>query len=87
MTKTNKEVIAKKITPLVIGCYDEKMETLNKTNLKKVLNELEYDLDTRIEVFINRKKHIIEVCNVDDEVDFEVLTMSEFNRRNGEQID
>ena len=84
MTKTNKEVIAEKITPFEIGCYDKKMETLNKTNLKKVLDELEYDLDTRIEVFINRKKHIIEVCNVDDEVDFEVLTISEFNRRNGE---
>ena len=84
MTKANREVIADKIAPLVIGCYDKKMNDLNKTNLKKVLNELEYDLDTRVEVFINRKKHIIEICNVDDEVDFEVLTMSEFNRRNGE---
>ena len=84
MTKTNKEVLANKIAPLVIGCYDKKMKDLNQTNLKKVLNELEYDLDTRVEVFINRKKHIIEICNVDDEVDFEVLTMSEFRNRNGE---
>lgn len=83
MTRTNREVIADKIAPLVIGCYDKKMNDLNQNNLKKVLNELEYD-DTRIEVFINRKKHIIEVCNVDDEVDFEVLTMSEFRGRNGE---
>ena len=84
MTKANREVIAEKIAPLIIGCYDEKMDNLNQTNLKKVLNDLEYDLDTRIEVFINRKKHIIEVCNVDNEVDFEVLTMSEFRNRNGE---
>lgn len=84
MAKTNREIIVNKIAPLVIGCYDKKMDDLNKTNLKKVLNELEYDLDTRIKVFINRKKHIIEVCNVDDEVDFEVLTMSEFRSRNGE---
>ena len=84
MTRTNKEVIANKIAPLKTGCYDKKMNDLNQTNLKKVLNELEYDLDTRVEVFINRKKHIIEVCNVDDEVDFEVLTMSEFRNRNGE---
>ena len=84
MAKTNREVIAEKIEPLKIGCYDKKMDDLNKTNLKKVLNELEYDLDTRVEVFINRKKHIIEICNVDDEVDFEVLTMSEFRNRNGE---
>ena len=83
MAKTNKEVIAKKIAPFVIGCYDEKMETLNKTNLKKVLDELEYD-DTRIEVFINRKKHIVEIHFVDDEVDFEVLTMAEFRFKNGE---
>ena len=84
MTKTNREIIAEKIMPFEIGCYDKKMDDLNQTNLKKVLNELEYYLDTRIEVFINRKKHIIEVCNVDDEVDFEVLTMSEFRNRNGE---
>lgn len=84
MTKTNREVIANKIAPLEIGCYDKKIEELNQTNLKKVLNELEYDLDTTVEVFINRKKHIIEVCNVDNEVDFEVLTMSEFRSRNGE---
>ena len=84
MAKTNREVIADKIAPLEIGCYDKKMEDLNQTNLKKVLNELEYDLDTRVEVFINRKKHIIEICNVDNEVDFEVLTMSEFRNRNGE---
>ena len=83
MTKTNKEIIAEKIEPLVIGCYDKKMETLNKTNLKKVLDELEYD-DTRIEVFINRKKHIVEIHFVDDEVDFEVLTMAEFRFKNGE---
>lgn len=84
MTKANREVIADKIAPLVIGCYDKKMNDLNQINLKKVLNELEYDLDTRAEVFINRKKHIIEICNVDDEVDFEVLTMSELRNRNGE---
>ena len=84
MTKANREVIADKIAPLVIGCYDKKMNDLTQTNLKKVLNELEYDLDTRVEVFINRKKHIIEICNVDNEVDFEVLTMSEFRSRNGE---
>ena len=83
MAKTNKEVIAKKIAPFEIGCYDKKMEVLNKTNLKKVLDELEYD-DTRIEVFINRKKHIVEIHFVDDEVDFEVLTMAEFRFKNGE---
>ena len=83
MTKTNREVIAEKIAPFEIGCYDEKMETLNKTNLKKVLDNMEYD-DTRIEVFINRKKHIVEIHFVDDEVDFEVLTMEEFRFRNGE---
>ena len=83
MAKTNREVIAEKIAPFEIGCYDKKMEDLNKTNLKKVLNELEYD-DTRIEVFINRKKHIVEIHFVDDEVDFEVLTMAEFRFKNGE---
>lgn len=68
-----------------IGCYDEKMDLLNKTNLDKVIKALSYGSDTDVEVCINRKKYVVEICMDGlDEVDFHMLTKAEHKERYGE---
>lgn len=70
---------------LPIGCYDKEMDLLNKNNLIKVIKALSYGSDTDVEVCINRKKYIVEICMDGlDEVDFHVLTTAEHKERYGE---
>lgn len=80
----NRETI-QAVLELPIGCYDEKMDLLNKTNLDKVIKALSYGSDTDVEVCINRKKYIVEICMDGlEEIDFHVLTKAEYKERYGE---
>ena len=82
--KTNKQIIIEKIKSegYDIGIYDKFIDKLNKTNLKKVLDNIRYTSDTK--VFIDRKPFIVEIDEVDNEVDFNVLTLKEYEYRYGE---
>lgn len=81
--KTNKEIIVNKIKSegYTLGIYDNTLNKLNKQNLKKVLDNIRYTSDTK--VFINRKPYIIEISEVDSEVDFNALTLAEYENRYG----
>ena len=81
--KTNKEIIVNKIKSegYILGIYDNTLNKLNKQNLKKVLDNIKYISDVKI--FINRKPYIIEISEVDSEVDFNVLTLTEYENRYG----
>ena len=81
--KTNKEIIINKIKSegYILGIYDNTLNKLNKQNLKKVLDNIKYISDTK--VFINRKPYIIEISEVDSEVDFNALTLAEYENRYG----
>ena len=81
--KTNKEIIVNKIKSegYILGIYDNTLNKLNKQNLKKVLDNIKYISDTK--VFINRKPYIIEISEVDSEVDFNALTLAEYENRYG----
>ena len=81
--KTNKEIIVNKIKSegYTLGIYDNTLNKLNKQNLKKVLDNIKYTSDTK--VFINRKPYIIEISEVDSEVDFNALTLAEYENRYG----
>ena len=85
--KTNKQIIIEKIKSegYEIGIYDKLIDKLNKTNLKKVLDNIRYTSDTRI--CINRKPFIVEISEVDNEIDFNVLTLREYKYRYGEWED
>lgn len=80
---TNKEIIEIKANKdgLVIGCWDDKMESLNKKELQKVLDSMEYDVDVKI----GRKLHVVEIDVVDNEIDFSVLTKGEYINRYGDE--
>lgn len=79
----NKEVIINKIKSegYTLGIYDNTLDKLNKQNLKKVLDNIKYVSDTK--VFINRKPYIVEISEIDSEIDFNVITLDEYESRYG----
>ena len=85
--KTNKEIIINKIKSegYIIGIYDNQLNKLNKQNLKKVLDNIKYVSDTK--VFINRKSYIVEISEVDNEIDFNVISLNEYESRYGKFLE
>lgn len=87
----NKQVIQSvlKANNMVLGCWDSDIERLNKTNLKKVLEEIPYQSATSIKVFINRVPHMVSLDFIEDagtvEADFSILTLKEYIDRYGEE--
>jgi len=82
---TNKEKIQNEAQKhdLTIGCWDDKLESLTQKELKKVLENLQYQEDT--DVSIKRKPHVVEIDIVDNEVDLKILTKEEFINRYGDE--
>ena len=87
MKKTNREIIVEKLKSegYVLGCWDKQLDKLNKSNLKKVLDNIRYTSDTK--VFIDRKPFIVEISECDNEIDFNVLTLKEYQYRYGKWED
>ena len=85
--KTNKQIIIEKVLSegYELGIYNKYLDKLNKTNLKKVLDNIRYTSDTKI--CINRKPFIVEISEVDNEIDFNVITLKEYEYRYGEWED
>ena len=85
--KTNKEIIINKIKSegYTLGIYDNMLDKLNKQNLKKVLDNIKYVSDTK--VFINRKPYIVEISEIDNEIDFNAMTLNEYESRYGKFVE
>lgn len=83
MKKTNREIIVEKLKSegYILGCWDKQLDKLNKSNLKKVLDNIRYENDTK--VFYNRKPFIVEISECDNEIDFNVLSLKEYEYRYG----
>lgn len=83
----NKDKIVKRIEKegYKLGTWDNTLNKLNTTNLKKVLDNIKYQSDTKIN--INRKPYIVEMDEVDGEIDLNVLTLSEYEDRYGKWED
>ena len=72
MKKTNREIIVEKVfnEGYDMGIYDKFLDKLNKNNLKKVLDNIRYENDTK--VFYNRKPKKIKISECNNEIDFNV---------------
>lgn len=79
----NKDRIEKALNKLGygIGCYDKTIERLNSNNLKKVMDNVKYSEDTK--VLINRKPYIVQIDEVDNEIDFNIITLGEYEEQYG----
>ncbi|MEG1597784.1 MAG: hypothetical protein RR359_05890 [Bacilli bacterium] len=68
-----------------IGIYNSLVTKMNSSNLRKILENIPYQADTK--VFINRVPYIVEIDIVDsikeNEVDLNVITLSEYESRYG----
>lgn len=84
MTTTNRNIVEKqaKKLGLELGCYNKGIEKLNRNNLKKVLDNMEFENDT--DVFINRRLHVVEIDRVDNEIDLNILSKDEYIGRYGD---
>jgi hypothetical protein len=82
---TNRKKIEEtiKVDGYKIGGYSDLMEKLNKKELEKVLiNAIScYDVDVKI----NRKEYVVQIDNVDDEIDFTIITKTEYINRYGNE--
>ena len=87
MKKTNREIIVEKVfnEGYDMGIYDKFLDKLNKSNLKKVLDNIRYTSDTK--VFYNRTAYVVEISECDNEIDFNVLTLKEYEYRYGKWED
>lgn len=86
---TNKELVLKKIDSIdmgreiKLGGWDSLIESLSKKELNKVLENIEYEADT--DVSIKRKAYVVQIDIVEDEVDFNVITKTEYISRYGNE--
>ena len=87
MKKTNREIIVEKLKSegYILGCWDKQLDKLNKSNLKKVLDNIRYTSDTKI--FYNRIPFIVEISECNNEIDFNVLSLKEYEYRYGKWED
>ena len=79
----NCEKIVKRVDAegYMMGCYDRQIEKLNSQNLKKVLDNIKWKND--VKVFLNRKPYIVQLDEVDGEIDFNMISLSEYESRYG----
>ena len=78
---TNRKIIEKVLNNngYIIGCWNSNMEKLSTRSINKVINMLNTYTDTDIHVTVNKIKYIVEVSSCDNEVDFNVITLKEYN--------
>ena len=88
MKKTNREIIVEKVfnEGYDMGIYDKFLDKLNKNNLKKVLDNIRYENDTK--VFYNRTAYVVQIDNsIDLEVDFNMISLETYISMFGEWED
>ena len=83
---TNRQRIQKEINKkgsnFKIGCWDKQVELLNYNNLKKVINNIGENTD--VEIHINRKKYICQLTNIDNEIDFNIISRTDYMDQYGD---
>lgn len=84
--KTNKERVVKQIEKLgyVLGVYDNGLDLLNERWIKKVVNSIGDDGD--VLVYLNRKKYVVELHTVDNEIDLIMYSKEEYISRYGDEF-
>ena len=68
----------------VIGCYDKRLEDLKYMALKKVWDNALMLEHTDVHIKINGVEHIVEIATIDNEKDFNVMTVEEYRNQYGD---
>lgn len=85
---TNKEKLTKAINGMgyELGCYRNAIESLAPNQLKKILEGVKYG-NTDIKVSMKRTPHIVEISYVDNEIDFNIMTLSDYENQYGRKFE
>ena len=78
---SNRDIIEKVLNNngYKIGCWNSNMEKLSTRSINKVINMLNTYTDTDIHVTVNKIKYVVEVSSCYNEIDFNVITLKEYN--------
>lgn len=85
MTTRNKTIITKKAEALgkAVGLWDSELEKVSLKELTKVTDGMDFGGSTDIPVSIRRKKYVVEIATVDNEIDFKLYSQQEFEETYG----
>lgn len=64
-----------------VGCFNPMINDISKRSLTKVLDNIEYEVDTK--VYIRRKPHIVEINIIGNEIDMDICTLDYYNSNYG----
>lgn len=84
---SNREKLAEFLegSELSIGCYDKNIDKLSVTNFNKILSAVDSRYDALdIDVSLNRKKYVVELFIVDNEVDLNLISKENYQAQYGD---
>lgn len=83
----NREKLATKLKEenLTIGCYQQQIEHLSEDDLNKVLEQMLHG-SCDVQVTLNNQPFVVEVYHVDKEVDFELISESDYEMQYGRTV-
>ena len=64
-----------------LWCFNPMINDISKRSLTKVLDNIEYEVDTK--VYIKRKPYIVEINIIGNEVDLDICTLDYYNSNHG----
>ena len=64
-----------------LWCFNPMINDISKRSLAKVLDNIEYEVDTK--VYIKRKPYIVEINIIGNEVDMDICTLDYYNSNYG----
>ena len=64
-----------------VGCFNPMINDISKRSLLKVLDNIQYEVDTK--VYIKRKPYIVEINIIGNEVDLDICTLDYYNSNYG----
>lgn len=71
---------------LTIGCYDKAIDGLSEKEFIKVLEKVEYGSGD-VQVILNNQPYVVEIYHVDNEVDFELISESDYETQYGRRVE
>lgn len=70
---------------LLLGCYDPAIDKISDSEFSKVLDNISYQNDTKI--IVKGKPFIVQIDRVENEIDFDVRSLSWYEERFGKWED
>lgn len=84
----NIDILSRAVAPNgnIIGCYDNRLESLSSNQIKRLIKLIDDFGDSQdIDLYINKKAHVLTVNYVDAEVDLILQTRAEYIEQFGNE--